>query len=345
MKPVTTDEVLEVLEASFTSAALGTAFELGLFWLLDEKPLTAEGVAETLGIPRRRCHYWLQLLQNTGLIRETNEGYAPSSTARKSILETYSRDTWAFLAQESREISPVLRDLALHIRVAGSVMADLNFTPVNYVLAMRNDPERATRFTRMLHELHQPLAEQLAEALDMEGIQRFMDLGGGSGVVSLALLRRHPRCSAVVVDLEHVCSAGSRIASRTPMADRITFHSADLMEDELPTGFDMVLECDVGEYQPELFGRIRRALNPAGRLVIVDQFPPAVGVARPGQIHWAFERSLRDPEFRFLTVEEIGERLAGAGFEVYSQTTLSTGSVTSATFEKGHAIIQARLVG
>ncbi|RPJ50007.1 MAG: hypothetical protein EHM23_35805 [Acidobacteria bacterium] len=345
MKPATTDEVLEILEAPFTSAALGTAFELGLFWLLDEQPLSVAGVGEALGIPQNRCNYWLQLLEKTGLIRETEDGYVPSSTARQSILETYSRETWAFLAQEAREISPALHDLALHIRVPGSVMDSLDFTPVNYVLAMGENPERAARFTRMLFELHHPLATQVAENLDMEGIRRFMDLGGGSGVVSMAVLKRHPECTAVVVDIENVCSAGSHIAGETSVANRITYHPADFTKDNLPDGFDMVLECDVGEYGTDLFRRIRGALNPNGRLVIVDQFPPAVGVARPGQLHWAFERSLRDPEFRFLTVGEVRERLAGVGFEVYSEMTLGTPSVTSATFDKGHTVIQARRVG
>jgi predicted transcriptional regulator/predicted O-methyltransferase YrrM len=344
MKPTNTDEILAVLRAAFTSAALGTAFELGLFWLLDQEPLSAAGVAEVLGIPGNRCWYWLQLLEDTGLIRETAQGYVPSPTARKSILETYSRDTWAFLAQEAREISPVLRDLALHIRVPGSVMGVLGFEPRNYVLAMREDPARARRFTRMLYELHQPLAEQLAEALDMRGVQRFMDLGGGSGVVSLALLNRHPNCQAVVIDIENVCLAGSEIAAKTPVAGRITYQPVDLFEGQLPAGFDMVLECDVGEYQGELFGRIQGALNPGGRLVIVDQFPPAVGVARPGQLHWAFERSLRDPRFRFLTAGEVRERLVSAGFEIRSEITLGAAASGNATFDKGHTVIEARLV-
>jgi len=342
MKPATVDEILEVLEAPFASAALGAALELGLFWLLEERPLSAPAVAERLGIPPNRCNYWLQLLENTGLLTKTEEGYIPSPTARQSILGTYSRDTWAFLAQEAREISPVLRDLALHIRVPGSATAALGFTPMNYVLAMRDSPERAARFTRMLYELHQPLARQMAESLDMEGIRRFMDLGGGSGVVSLALLTRHPECRAVVVDIENVCLAGSEIASQTPVADRITYHPADFSQRDWPAGFDMVLECDVGEYSNDLFSRIREVLNPNGRLVIVDQFPPAVGVARPGQIHWAFERSLKDPDFRFLTAVEVRERLSNTGFEIISETTLGTPSMTSATFDKGHTMIDAR---
>jgi 16S rRNA G1207 methylase RsmC len=66
---------------------------------------------------------------------------------------------------------------------------------------MAQSPERARRFTRMLGEIHRPLAAELAETLDMTGVRRLMDLGGGSGVVSLALLNRHPELTAVVVDI------------------------------------------------------------------------------------------------------------------------------------------------
>ncbi len=41
MKPVTTDDVFDLMDASFTSAALGTALELGLFWLLESRPIEA----------------------------------------------------------------------------------------------------------------------------------------------------------------------------------------------------------------------------------------------------------------------------------------------------------------
>ncbi len=102
----------------------------------------------------------------------------------------YSQDTWAFLAQEAREALPVLRDLALHFQNPGSAADAVGFVPTNYVKAMGRDPERARRFTQMLYEIHEPIAEELAVRLDLRGVERFMDLGGGSGVVSLALLRR-----------------------------------------------------------------------------------------------------------------------------------------------------------
>ena len=82
MKPVTTDDVLDLMDASFTSAALCAALELGLFWLLESRPLDAKSVAIELGIPPLRCYYWLQLLCRTGLIEESSHGYKSSSKAR-----------------------------------------------------------------------------------------------------------------------------------------------------------------------------------------------------------------------------------------------------------------------
>ena len=73
---------------------------------------------------------------------------------------------------------------------------------------MVEDPERARRFTRMLYELHHALADELAGCLDMSDVDRVMDLGGGSGVLSMALLRRNPHLTAMVVDVANVCAVG-----------------------------------------------------------------------------------------------------------------------------------------
>ena len=66
MKPATTEDVLDLMDAHLIAAALGAAMELGLFWLLAEGPLDAAGVAQALGIPVNRCQYWLQLLGSVG---------------------------------------------------------------------------------------------------------------------------------------------------------------------------------------------------------------------------------------------------------------------------------------
>lgn len=333
MKLTTTEDVRDCLSAFVASAAFGTAIELGLFWLLAEQPLDAPGVAQALNIPIRRCQYWLQVLHGLGLIEPVSAGYAPSALARTAILDTYSQESWAYLAQEEREHFGAACDLALHIQEPGSVKTAQGLTTLSYVEKLVNDPDRACRFTRMLYELHQPLARRLTEFLDMTGVHRLLDVGGGSGVVSLALLRRYPHLSATVVDIANVCSAGREIAQENSLADRITYYAADFVHDELPGGYDMVLKCDVSVYSEALFHKLWAVLNPGGRLVIVDNFAPAENVVFAGRLYWTFLDSLADPDASMMTVAKLQTQLTQAGFHLLPESAVPPG---------GPLVIQAR---
>ena len=342
MKPRSADEVLDLMDAAFPAAALGAALELGLFWLLETRPLEAKEVARWLDIPSGRCRYWLQLLCGAGLLNEGDDGFSPSSTARSAILRTYSRDSWALLAREARERLPGLCHLPLSLREPESAWEAIGLTPRMYVDRMDEDAERARRFTRMLYELHEPLADELADCLDLGGVDHLMDLGGGSGVVSLALLRRYPQLKATVVDIANVCSAGREIAAELSAEDRITYHAADFLQDELPSGFDMVLECDVNVYNVLLFRRVRDSLNPGGRFVIVDQFAPAEGVAPASRVHWALEGSLRTASFQFPTAAMIRDRLREAGFRDLTESVLPSAQGSCSRMSGGMIVIEAR---
>ncbi|TNF71217.1 MAG: methyltransferase [Acidobacteria bacterium] len=342
MKPQTPDEVLALLDGSSTSAALGAAMELGLFWLLAERPLALPEIAGELNIPPRRCSYWLDLLCKAGLLEERSEGYAPTATARESILDVYSQDTWALLAEESRERFRVLGDLPSHLGEPGSVWEIQGLSPPMYIDQMSEEPERARRFTRMLFELHEPLAAELAEFLDLSGAKRLLDLGGGSGVVSMALARRYPEMAFTVVDIPNVCIAGRELAAEHDLADRIAYNPADFLTDELPSGFDVALECDVNVYSEALFRKVRKALDPGGRFLIVDQFAPAEGIAPPPRLHWAFAGALIRPDYAFPTAAQIKDQLERAGFELLPDLRLPSAPGPSERMTGGMIVIEAR---
>ncbi len=325
MKPTTKEEMFDFLWSYTTPLAVGAAMELGLFWLLAEQPLDATGVAKALRIPQNRCNFWLQLLEHSGFLEKTSRGYAPSSTARTAILDSYSQESWAFSAREARERLPAVRDLALHLNKAGSTWEAQGLTPPDYVAQMIKSPQRAREFTLMLYELHQEFAEEVTTALDMSGVRRLMDLGGGSGVMSLALLRKYPNLTCMVVDIENVCVVGREIAAEHPVGDRITYHAADFLQDELPAGFDMVLQCDVGNYKQSVFSKARAALNPEGRLAIVGLFAPAEGVAPAARLHWGFLGSLDKSDSNLRTANQVKALLTQAGFQSLSEKALSHG--------------------
>ena len=184
----------------------------------------------------------------------------------------------------------------------------------------------------MLFEVHQPLAQAVSELLggllDMTGVRRVMDVGGGSGVVSMALLRKYPALEATVVDIENVCIAGREIAAEQGLADRIRYHPAEFARDEFPTGFDLVVKCDVSVFGVWLYEKLWHALKPGGRLVFVEHVSPTEHSAPATRLEWTFLDSLDDPDFSIPTRPQIESMLAEAGFQpMPGQHTFGTGWV------------------
>jgi len=320
VKPETTEDILELMDGYILSAVVGTAMELGVFWLLAKKPLPATDVAESLKIPLNRCHHLLQILCKLGLLENNTKGYTPSIMARGAILDTLSQDTWAFQAREYRDSSLFVRDLALNISKPMSTWQTLNLTPPDYFQQIKEDPIFAARFTRKLYEIHGPLAEQLANMLDLQGVTSLLDLGGGSGVVSFALLRNQHDLTSVVVDVENVCRVGQEIASEIRLERRITYLVADLLQDDIPKGFDMVMLCDVGLFSEILFRKIYDVLNLKGRFVIVDKFALSRTSPPPSRLSSAFLDSLVYPaqSIDFTTTEVVQTRLQQVGFRGFT---------------------------
>jgi len=225
--------------------------------------------------------------------------------------------SWQHLVIDEQEKDACVQGLPQLISKPGSLWSVQGLEePINYVDRMRADPERAREFTQMLFEVHQNLANQVAELLDLTGVERMMDLGGNSGVVSMALLRKYPQLSSTVVDIAHVCAAGREIAGRLGFAERITYYPAEFDRDDFPSGFDLVLQCDVALYNVELIRKLFQSLKPGGRLVYVDHFSPSEYQAPPTRIEWTFLDSLHDPNYSFPTLDQVKSILNQTGFTV-----------------------------
>jgi SAM-dependent methyltransferase len=296
--------------------------ELGLFWMLDEKPMAAPDVARSLDIPLNRCHHWLQILCKYGLLEQSAKGYVPSAIAQKAILNALSQATWAFQAREERDSSLSIRDLALNISRPMSSWQPRDMTPSDKLNQEQVDPSYVEHFTRKLYEIHISLADEVANMLDLRGVKSLLDLGGGSGVISFALLRKSRDLTSVVVDFETVCQVGREIACENGFDNRISYLAADFLKDDLPVGFEMVMLCDVGSHSEMLFRKIYDVLTPGGRLVIVDKFAPSQTHAPPSRLPSAFLYSLENPSqsIDFTTAEMVQTRLHRVGFRNFSVT-------------------------
>jgi predicted O-methyltransferase YrrM len=135
----------------------------------------------------------------------------------------------------------------------------------------------ARHLTLALAGRAQNVAPHLARVADLSNTARLLDLGGGTGLYSIALLQRFPNLNAVVLDRPEVLKIAAEFAAAHDVTARMTLVPGDMFMTELPAYCDAILLSNIlhdwGEPQcAELIQRCAAALAPGGQLLIHDVF-------------------------------------------------------------------------
>ena len=123
------------------------------------------------------------------------------------------------------------------------------------------------------HNLNHVMGRSLAERFEFSDHRRMLDLGGGTGAVSIAVCERHRRLKAEVIDLPAVTRHARAYVRRSGLAGRIRTRAGDLRKAGLPAGFDLALLSNVLSMMGEddaraLMARVFDRLEPGGALLV-----------------------------------------------------------------------------
>ncbi len=253
------------LETAFKASRLVIAAErLRLFRLLHGKGLAEDEIGKKLKIHRRYTAVFLDALVSMGLLVKKGKVYRNSALAEKYFVK--ERPIY-WTRQYSRECSKAFEAYSS----LEKVLLSGDISHANYLEAMKDDAEEAEDFTQMLFYYHQPEAEALAAYLDLEKMSRILDAGGGSGVMSIALLKKNPKLEASILDIEPVCRIAKKNICSAGLSDRMDVIPGDFHKG-MPKGYDVIMLCDVGKVSEGLLKEAYRRLPPGGMIVLVDRF-------------------------------------------------------------------------
>ncbi|MEV0620226.1 methyltransferase [Nonomuraea sp. NPDC050404] len=243
--------------------ALIAAARVGVFDALRERPSTGGELAGTLGLDPRATDTLLRALTGLGYLRVRGGRHRLTRTARRWLTSDSPTSLLAGLEFWERTACVIWPRLEKAVR-DGS--ADTPF----YTL-LENDRELARSFQAWTAAMARRQAPATARAIPVpRGAGQLLDVGGGHGVFSLELLRRHPGLRATVIDLPYALES----AAEHP---RLTMRAGSFLQDDLGTGYDVALLFNIlhGLTDDEtalLFQRLAVSLNPGGTIVIGDQF-------------------------------------------------------------------------
>jgi acetylserotonin N-methyltransferase len=128
--------------------------------------------------------------------------------------------------------------------------------------------EAALSMTRYMHSHSAAAAIAVAQSDLFASTRRLLDVGGCSGVFSIALAARHPALTCTIMDLPAVCALTPDYVAERGLAGRIDTHAADMFRDPWPPGYDAVFFSNIfHDWRPvTCLGLARRAFGalPAG---------------------------------------------------------------------------------
>jgi hypothetical protein len=146
--------------------------------------------------------------------------------------------------------TPGVKNIVERLRQNKPVESDPNDPGAAYIFregiesAMDHEAP-ARRLTMALAGRARIVGAALAGNFPLPGAHRLLDVGGGSGLYSVALLRANPSLHAVVWDRAEVLKVARESAEHYGVLDRTEFVAGDMFADPVPDGCDVMLLSNV----------------------------------------------------------------------------------------------------
>lgn len=157
---------------------------------------------------------------------------------------------------------------------------------------------------------------------------KIMDLGGGSGVFTRALLQKCPEARGVIADLPHVLSEAQTYIKKDSLEERIDVRELDLLESEqYGSGFQMIFVSAIlhifgPEQNKQILSRACDALAKNGRIVIRDYILNPDKTSPESAALFNLHMFLATENGAVYTEQQYRTWLKGAGFSKIQRRTL-----------------------
>ncbi|GAB4579805.1 MAG: methyltransferase [Anaerolineales bacterium] len=292
---------------------VAAAVRLGIFEALKNGPRTPISLAKNLELSPHGVNLLLETLATLGYTTLQGEAYANTPMTAKWLTSDAEADFSPYFTFWETVIPALWGRLDESLRTGHA--------PVNLYEWIENQPETSAAFQRAMIAIARLIKTEIAEKLKfLTGAKRLLDVGGGHGEYAVAICQKYPGLNAVIFDTPQALATGRAHVSASGLTSRITYQEGSFLTNELGTGFDTLLLFNIthgfdGAQNAELFRKAKRALNPRGRVVILEQLDEKL----PSQAYNTIGKLLSLNYFHLLngrvyTYQEIAGWLQEAGF-------------------------------
>ena len=273
--------IFESFRGSYGSELLAAAVShFQIFALLKDEAFTFDELRQQLELAARPANVLITALRAMDLLTENAVGQLTlTELAREHLVPGSEFDVSDYVGLAAN--SPGVLAMVHRLKTNRPAHAEMTDTGAAFIYrdgldSAMEEAASARRLTLALAGRAKNVAPVVAEKLSWRG-PVLLDVGGGTGIYSIAWLRRNAQGRAIVFDRPEVLKIAQEFAIQYEVADRLECVPGDMFTDDLPQQVDTILlsnvlhDWDVPECR-QLIQRCADALIPGGELVIHDVF-------------------------------------------------------------------------
>jgi SAM-dependent methyltransferase len=310
----TYEELLRTADAFTDSRTLIAGVELDLFTHIGKKSATVKEVARKAAASSEGIEFLLNALTGMGLLTKSGERFrnTPLSRTYLDAASTQSITNFIWLAGQHW---PDWIGLADTVRKGRRPKKR----------PPPDNPIFRKRFSKALHERSFYLAPKILRPLDLSGARTLLDLGGGAGSYAFALLVKYPGLHATIFDRPAAVKVALAEAKRADLAEQVDVIGGDLFIDDYGGPYDVIFYSNVvhiysHQENRQILKKIKKALKPGGRLVIVEYFLDKDQAHPPDVSSFNLMMLLFTERGRCYTWKEVTGWLKQAGFSRFRRS-------------------------
>ncbi len=261
--PKTTNDwsaLSDIVGGGLRQRIFSSALRLKIFDHIDR--CAAEEIAARLSADPRNTELFLNVLAGMGLIRKRDGKYELTETSEEFLvsespvyLGTYLLHVGSFHEQFSVDLDDLVR------KGPPPTPPDMGNE------AMWAESARLSAAYQYGGEA-QRIARIAAGLPEFPGMSRMLDLGGGAGFYTLAIVSSHPSMHGVVLEQPSVARVAEEFVREYGMESRVSVVAGDYMKDNLQGPYDLIFASATLNFFKrrfdELFRRIHSTLAPGG---------------------------------------------------------------------------------
>jgi hypothetical protein len=240
-------------------------------WLHDQRrPVDLPAICRGMNLQERPAEVMLTLFTAMGLLARTGAGFVLTEVAREHLVASSPWNIGPYF--DSTRERPVCRDLVEVLRTGKpSNWASLK-DEKEWAKAMETDAF-ATQFTAAMDARGVYLGPALAKRVDVSAQRHLLDIAGGSGIYSCAIVAHHPHLKATVFEKPPVDRITRRSLAVRGFDHRVGVTAGDMFADAFPQDCDVHLfsnvlhDWDVDRVEPLL--RKSFAALPVGGMILI----------------------------------------------------------------------------